>query len=68
MLTPSLLKISFVQVKAAIARREMVEVKPENKWRISYLWNLLGRLSEAKHMARLEEQKELQELIDSLSL
>ena len=57
---------SFSQVRSAIARREMVEVQAEDMWRVSYLWKLLGRVHEAKHMAMLEEQKELQELIDSL--
>ena len=51
---------SFSEVRSAIARREMVEVHAED------MWKLLGRVHETKHMAMLEEQKELQELIDSL--
>ena len=44
----------------------MVDVLPQDKWRINYLRTLLGRVQEAKYMAKLDEQKELQELIDSL--
>ena len=54
------------RVKTAIASREQVEVLPENKWRIGYLWTLLGRLQESKHIGLVDEQKELQELINSL--
>ena len=53
-------------MKNAIDNNEKVEVLPEDKWRIGYLWNLLGKLQEAKHMAMMDEQKELQTLIDSL--
>ena len=60
------LRSSFSAVKTAIASREMVDVLPQDKWRIKYLWTLLGRVQEAKYMAKLDEQKELQELIDSL--
>ena len=57
---------SFGKMKNAIDTGEKVDVLPEDKWRIGYLWNLLGRLQEAKHMAMVDEQKELQTLIDSL--
>ena len=54
------------RVKTAIASREQVEVLPENKWMLGYLWTLLGKVQTCKHMALVDEQKELQELIDSL--
>ena len=57
---------SFEKVKSAIAENERVNVLPEDKWRIKYLWNLLGKLQETKHMAMTDEQEELQALIDSL--
>ena len=31
-------------VKTAIASREMVDLLPQDKWRIKYLWTLLGRV------------------------
>ena len=57
---------SWWKVKTAIASREQVVVPPQDQWRIKYLWTLLGRVQEAKSLARLEDQKELQTLIDSL--
>jgi hypothetical protein len=57
---------SFAKVKSNIAENEQVNVLPEDKWRIKYLWNLLGKLQETKHMAMTDEQEELQALIDSL--
>ena len=57
---------SFGKMKNAIDTNEKVDVLPEDKWRIGYLWNLLGKMQEAKHMAIMDEQKELQTLIDSL--
>ena len=59
---------SFCKVKTAISSREQVDVQPQDQWRIRYLWTLLGRLQEAKSMAMMDEQKELQTLIDSLVL
>ena len=53
-------------LKTGIAAREQVVVPPQDQWRIKYLWTLLGRVQEAKALARLEDQKELQTLIDSL--
>ena len=57
---------SFEEMKNAINSKEKVDVLPEDQWRICYLWNLLGKLQEAKHMALMDEQKELQTIIDSL--
>ena len=57
---------SFDKMKNAIDSKEKVDVQPKDQWRICYLWNLSGKLQEAKHMALVDEQKELQTLIDSL--
>ena len=57
---------SWGKLKAAIASREQVVVPPQDQWRMKYLWTLLGRVQEAKSLALIEEQKELQTLIDSL--
>ena len=56
------------RVKTDIASRVQVENLPQNKWIIVYLWTLLGRLQESKHKALVDEQKELQELLNSLFL
>ena len=60
------LNSSSCKIKTAIASRELVDVQPQDQWRTKYLWTLLGRVQEAKSMAMLDEQKELQALIDSL--
>ena len=60
------LNSSSCKIKTAIASRELVDVQPQDQWRTKYLWTLLGRVQEAKSMAMLDEQKELQTLIDSL--
>ena len=52
--------------KSSQILHERVDVLPEDKWRIRYLWNLLGKLQETKHTAMADEQEELQALIDSL--
>ena len=57
---------SWCKVKTAIATREQVDVLAQDQWRMKYLWLLLGRVQEAKSLAMLDEQKELQILIDSL--
>ena len=57
---------SSSKLKSAIASRELVDVLPEDKWRIRYLWTLLGKVQEAKGLAMEDVQKELQVLIDSL--
>ena len=59
-------KSSWLTLKAVIVSREQVVVPPQDQWRMIYLWTLLGKVQEAKSLARVEEQKELQTLIDSL--
>ena len=57
---------SFGKMKNEIDSKEKVSVQPEDQWRIGYLWKLLSKLQEAKHMALVDEQKEIETLIDSL--
>ena len=54
------------KLKAAIHTRELVEVPPQDTWRIEYLCSLLRKHHDAVSLAFEDLAKQLQDLIDSL--
>ena len=54
------------KMKAALHTRELVEVPPQDTWRIEYLCSLLRKHQDAVSMAMEELAKQIQDLIDSL--
>ena len=59
-------EVSSAKAKAALRTRELVEVLPQDMWRIGYLVSLLRQLQESVHQAMEEKTDQLQKLIDSL--
>ena len=58
--------VSSARAKAALRTRELVEVLPQDRWRIGYLCSLLRQIQESVHLAMEEKTVQLQDLIDSL--
>ena len=54
------------KMKAALHTRELVEVPPQDTWRIEYLCSLLRKHLDAVYMAMEETAEQLQDIIDSL--
>ena len=59
-------EVSSAKAKAALRTRELVEVLPQDRWRIGYLFSLLRQLQESVHQAMEEKTDQLQKLFDSL--
>ena len=54
------------QLKATIVENEMVDVPPQDLWRLPYLCSLLTQRGTAFFLANEEEQDRLTDLIHSL--
>ena len=53
-------------LRAALVADEVVDVPPQDLWRLKYLCTLLSQRREANNMALEEEESRLTKLIDSL--
>ena len=59
-------EFSSARIKMELVRKEMVEVPPQDQWRVSYLASLLEKRQVADYMGLEESGEYLTELIDSL--
>lgn len=60
--------ISNTKLKVALVSAETVEVPMVDRWRLPYLCTLLSQRREASNNAMEEEEKRIDELIESLVL
>ena len=58
--------ISNTKLKVALVSAETVEVPMVDRWRLPYLCTLLSQRREASNQALEDEEKRIQELIESL--
>ena len=56
------------QLKVALASREIVEVFPQDKWRVDYLSSLLRQIKNASSLGMDDKVMSLKTLIDSLMI
>ena len=57
---------SHYRLRDALAAGELVEVQPQDEWRLPYLCSLLRQRREAFNLALDEEENNVTELINSL--
>ena len=54
------------KIKEGIEKNQLVDIPPQDAWRMTYLRSLLMQLQQAKHLAQEDRVKNIQDLIDSL--
>ena len=54
------------KLRAALVAGEVVEVPPQDRWRLKYLSSLLSQRREVHNLALEEEENKLTRLIESL--
>ena len=54
------------KLRAALVAGEVVEVPPQDRWRLKYLSSLLSQRREVRNLALEEEENKLTRLIESL--
>jgi hypothetical protein len=52
--------------REAIEKNQLVNIPPQDAWKLSYIGSLLMQLQQAKHLAQEDRDKYTQDLIDSL--
>ena len=57
---------SSASIRSGLKEAETVQVQDQDKWRVGYLGLLLAQRQEWKYMGAEEEEKEVQDLVDSL--
>jgi hypothetical protein len=55
-------------IRAGLKETEAVQVQDEDKWRVGYLGLLLAQRQSWKYMGAEDEEKEVQDLLDSLCI
>ena len=56
------------KLKEGLAKNELVEIAPQDQWRLEYLRSLLSQMQDARYMVLEQKMLELQGLIDSLAV
>ena len=59
---------SSASIRAGLKETEAVQVQDEDKWRVGYLGLLLAQRQAWKYMGAEDEEKEVQDLLDSLCI
>ena len=54
------------KLKEELEKNQLVDIPPQDAWKLSYLRSLLMQLQQAKHLAQEDRVKYTQDLIDSL--
>ena len=54
------------KLKEGLEKNLLVDIPPQDAWRVTYLWSLLMQVQQAKHLAQEDRVKTIQNLIDSL--
>ena len=54
------------KLKEGLEKNQLVDIPPQDAWRVTYLGTLLIQLQQAKHLAQEDLVKDTQDLIDSL--
>ena len=58
--------VSAGRLKQELHTNQMVDIPPQDKWKMRYMCSLLNQMEEAKHLVQEDKLKELQDLLDSL--
>ena len=56
------------KLKEALHKQQLVDIPPQDEWKVRYLKSLLGQLQEAKKVVLEDSIEYIQDLIDSLVL
>ena len=54
------------KLKEGLEKNQLVDIPPQDAWRVTYLRSLLMQVQQAKHLAQEDKVKNIQDLIDSL--
>ena len=54
------------KLKEGLERNQLVDIPPQDVWRMTYLKSLLMQVQQANHLAQEDRVKNIQDLIDSL--
>ena len=60
--------VSPFKLKEGLNKKQVVDILPQDVWRLNYLRSLLRQLQEARHLVLEERMVFIQSLIDSLAL
>ena len=58
--------VSAGRLKQELHTNQLVDIPPQDKWKMRYMCSLLNQMEEAKHLVQEDKLKELQDLLDSL--
>ena len=60
--------VSPNKVREGLVENELVEINPQDQWRIVYMGSLLSQIQEARYQVLDETVDYLQSLVDSLAI